>query len=814
MSGPSSWRLYIQRPDVIIEPKKLGARRLAILQKPSRDDSPIQVIDIRSRTFSMISSLLSPLESPENIIVMHTVQSLEVSLPRLRLSFFVNANWELECRTIPGYIIDTNQSCGTMFGLRNKLVLYPRPSSSEEPLLPRRVIIPQGKVSFSTDGDFANVSINTNAGQHVRWHEYTLDTNLRCLTSNVSLSSKLYQCYLHALTSHCLPDPLLGHTGTEEALYILKNATCRSFQRLDVHDKKLLDLISDLSPDRLLSDQWSTTIVKWNDLPALSQHHEFFLAVRSILDQLDHARALENLYEPPTVFSTSDRDLTLLNRAACRNKSYNPSDLHTSEQLPSQSDTVYKSRDIFNHTTAEHVAFQTSWSIWNFRPSIDEELWNVMNSWGSLGPATSGISLRYSRYWLEFSAARDWFMIYDLCRKAVKRNHRDVKIQLTFSLSAAAYSNVLYSNVTHFLMVFALDKRFRNLNPPPEPPSTYTLSHGLFPDRTNLQKIVTRSARYARDFDAVTTRGLSVVVDSVLNQWPDYKSVHFPEPPFRRSKCNRHLEEYHQSISQNIRLKEHAMQLESILEHYRKASISDIVPYVFSPKFVTGHSKAPSHALLDVLASRANAPTPSAYGEPFQRCAIPPTEGKASAPPQPGSESLEILIEEFLHSSQPLVQLYGNELNRSHGELLRQNTPLSVRDAIPSHDSLLLYHKECSHTKDKLFSEISVALSPSQTLEETSCISGLWPLITPRSILRQLANDRFIILPDQWKSPIICYAVSFLRYQQSLRLLELSLRQQHGELIREIQTIRYDRLTESSNLSPDWLLVQVCPSSF
>jgi len=40
----------------------------------------------------MVSNLLPILESPENIVAMHTVQSLEVSLQRLRLSFFVNAN--------------------------------------------------------------------------------------------------------------------------------------------------------------------------------------------------------------------------------------------------------------------------------------------------------------------------------------------------------------------------------------------------------------------------------------------------------------------------------------------------------------------------------------------------------------------------------------------------------------------------------------------------------------------------------------------------------------------------------------------------
>jgi hypothetical protein len=136
-----------------------------------------------------------------------------------------------------------------MFGLTNKLILRPGLTSSEDSLLPRRVIIP-GEVSFRKYGDFTRVSINTDKEQHVRWHEYTIDTDLRCLTSNTSLSSKLYLCYLHALTSHCLPDPLLCQTGTEEALYILQSASCRSFQRLNVHEAKLLELIGNLTPER------------------------------------------------------------------------------------------------------------------------------------------------------------------------------------------------------------------------------------------------------------------------------------------------------------------------------------------------------------------------------------------------------------------------------------------------------------------------------------------------------------------------------------------------------------------------------------
>jgi hypothetical protein len=237
--SPSNWRLYIQKP---------GKQTRAVLEKPSRGNSPTQLIDIRSSTFDVVSGLLSPLESSKHIIAIHTAQTLEVSLPRFRLSFFVNTTGELECRNMPGYVVDKTQSCGTMFGLRNKLILCPSLTSSEAALLPRRIIIPQGDISLRREGDFPNISINYSSELHVVWHEYTIDTDLGRLTSNTSIDRTLYQCYLHALTSHCLPDPLLNHTGTEEALYILRGAACTSFQRLDPHTENLLVSIGALSP--------------------------------------------------------------------------------------------------------------------------------------------------------------------------------------------------------------------------------------------------------------------------------------------------------------------------------------------------------------------------------------------------------------------------------------------------------------------------------------------------------------------------------------------------------------------------------------
>ena len=813
----SNWRLYINEPD--IHPR-------AILRRPGHGISSSQVIDIHSTTFGVVSSLLSPLESPKYIIATHTAtQTLEVSLPRFRLSFFVNSNREFECRSMPGYVIDKTQTFGTMFGLTNKLILRPSATGSEGSL-PRRVIIPQGEVCFTKNGDFTSLSINIGAEQHVRWHEYTIDPVLRGLTSNGSLSSRLYQCYLHALTSHCLPDPLFGHTGTEEAFYILQSASCRSFQRLDVNEAKLLELIGNLTPNREYypCHLQSMSTVEWKDLPALSQHHSFFPITCSIFD---HARALEVLYDPPTSFhsGTCNRNQTLLNRATSRNKTYYPSDIQLSEQPSSPDDVTYRSRDVSDLGTAEHVAFQTSWSILNGRPSLDgrsPHLWDLMNSWGSLGPPNSEISLRYSRYWLDFDASQDWFVIYDLCRHAGKGDGNNSRIKLSFSLSAAAYGKSKYKDTVPFLVIFALNETCRNIDPPPD--SSYTLSHGLAPGLPRLQSLVHKSARPIEstpvrfsqikkskkkvEYHASIGRESSAVAKSILSQWPDFESVDIPDEWFDKYACKNSIEEYKRSIPRNNRLKDHVLQLQVILQQYVDEPMPAAWPYKYSPQFMTSSSKAPSYSIRDVLISRAAIPSLSGNGGPLKdrTTSSTPTPTTESITPQLGSDSLAILVEELQNSQQPLRKHYGDELSKSHCELLRQDALQSAQGAIPSHGLLRTYHDLCIRGKDDIFSEISTALAPSQNVEKTYGVAGLWPRITPRSLLRQLAQDRISKLPDQWRSVIMRYATSLLKYRHSVRLLELSSGQRNEELLRETEAMRNDVLAEST---PDWLLIQV-----
>ncbi|KAH8991107.1 hypothetical protein EDB86DRAFT_3065229 [Lactarius hatsudake] len=772
-SNLSNWRLHIHTDDT----------RSMFRKIPGDGAAPVDLIDVHSATFRMIFRLLSALESPEHVIITSTNQALELeaSLSRLCLVFFANQNLELECRSMPGYVIDKLQSCGTMFGLKNQLVLCPSNRSSE---MPRRVIIPQGVIVFDLKGDFSRVSIETGTARRVIWHEYTIDTDLGRLTGVVSLRSKLYQCYLHALTSHCLPDPLLGHTGTEESLHMLQSAAFLSFQRLDEGDAKLLDLISNMTPPRVYYPPHlrSMVTVEWKSLPVLSQHHNFHPAVLSILG---HAHAMEALYGKPVDFQVSPQDPSLLKRTASRTQVYYPHDLqnsrHSSSSIP------------------EDVALSVL-------------LTRCPGLYGTVVPVflASDISLRYSRYWLTFNAAQDWLGIYDICQEALNCDPQDSKIRLAFSLSAASFSGTDYADIIPLVQIFATDPSFRGLTRPPEP--HYELSDGTDPDDIRLETLMFQSAlplqrtpaqaievpaiaskkaawkEREREYNKSISENTSTAARSTMEQWP---KIWCDLPPewFDTQSCKESIDAYQQSIFRNISFKDHVCRLQANLNHY-EITLPPNVPYMFCPRFSARSPKvAASPSLRVMLTSRADLPQPSVE----------------SNPPLITREGLGYLIQGFRNSRGSLLRLYGDDLQQSYSDLLEKSVSFPLR-GIPPQEALRHYRDVCSRKKDALFSDISGALAPARQVEYVLSVSGLWPRITPRSVLRELSRDRIHSITDRWKHVIIRYAVAFLKYQQSQRLLELSSGNRDEELLREAETACEE---VAKACSPDWLLIQI-----
>ncbi|KAH6619158.1 hypothetical protein B0J18DRAFT_481466 [Chaetomium sp. MPI-SDFR-AT-0129] len=243
-------------------------------------------------------------------------KSLTVELPMLSLYFSARQGGAvLRSRNYAGMEIDKNQGIDTLFGLSNKLVLKPSSNAGF-----REVLVPRGLYRPGRD-----------KRDLIRHNAFKVNDTLGQLADTGSLQSKLHLCYLHALTSHCLPDPLTHRTGTEEALRILRGAAVKSYPSLDEEARELLAHIAALSPRRTYYPKHIRDMeqAEWNEnLPTLSQHEDFWFLAKAVDE---HYRTFEKLFRvgrsdggmalvPKVLAETSEtRSPDLAERARIRN---------------------------------------------------------------------------------------------------------------------------------------------------------------------------------------------------------------------------------------------------------------------------------------------------------------------------------------------------------------------------------------------------------------------------------------------------------------------------------------------------------------
>lgn len=229
-TGPDSFDLPAELVDNCVHWLNLNTKCLEIRRAPAiwvkrpRDwvvDVPgrratrgnVNLVDPRSDMFSQITGILRHFERPERLTVYQPRGgSLSIELRHLELSFHVNAGGRLQCRQLQAEV-DTDQDAGTWYGLQSKIVL--REIISQK----RSIIVPLGEMEFKRQGMHVDVRMRS-AHDYGR---YRID-EVMCRVSCPPEPRLLYtKALCHAATSFCLPDPLTGRTGTEEAFFILQS---------------------------------------------------------------------------------------------------------------------------------------------------------------------------------------------------------------------------------------------------------------------------------------------------------------------------------------------------------------------------------------------------------------------------------------------------------------------------------------------------------------------------------------------------------------------------------------------------------------
>lgn len=457
-----------------------------------------KLLDIRSSTVDAISCILSPLEHATNIHVLLNCQTeaLEIHLPRMNLDFLLTSTTRLlESKQFRGMVLDESQSFGTFTGLVSKVVLRDLKGPA------RCVIVPHGHISFMPRGHHVEVTIDTTSTTQVQYHSYQIDSTLGRLVDNGSLQSRLFRLYLHATTSHCLPDLLTGRTGTEEALYGLESAATRSFVALESRDIELLERLASLTPQRTYYPAHLKVMqqVKWKVLPSLSQHGAFFTYVESILDQ---ATAFQIFQQQPMQLPVMDQcDPSLLRKAAMRDSSFQVYGFGA-DALDVQCDAVYVSRDRIINSERELQTYRTAKLVdnWSQELRICPHLLSEMESWarpllGFTREAT--VPFGFDLQWLDVPSkdfSEHWCTLHHLFTNASREFD---KYNIMALLSTLAYAPYSKQELVETLLALATVPALRRLQAPRY--ANFQLSDGYGPAEEALVEVVNNHTQEFRD---------------------------------------------------------------------------------------------------------------------------------------------------------------------------------------------------------------------------------------------------------------------------------------------------------------------------
>ncbi|KAK7681330.1 hypothetical protein QCA50_015421 [Cerrena zonata] len=810
--------------------------------------SATKVVDIHSSLFSMISTRLQPLEEAQHMVITYDPNSelrrVCADFPRSHLTFFVNKDQQLESGNTRGYIVDDHQAAGTLFGLTNQLILRKRLSHSEHTAEARLIVIPFGKVVSKCTDHHVSVHVNTTLLTSVEYHIYTVDDMLGCLASESGMKSWFYMLYLHAVTSHCLPDPLLNRTGTEEALLGLRSA--RSFSLIEIKFDFLEQLakIATLSPRRVFypSHLQSMQSTYWDpSLPPLSQHNAFTILVSRIFAhvktlQVFHGYTFDDSFNPLSssqhltirainrCLSYYCRDFSDIIEAGCCDASYN----NFVNSLSTHRDALTASYEVAKSSSSDLKIFSC----------FPSPIWDELMCWSQSRTITRYPSDRkldtiqtfsYHRAWLAGDLESRWLEIYNLCR-TTEPTHIKWRYQVVFTFSAMAYANPSMQKAAFMFMALIASHATRKLDPLSD---IYTLCDGFKPSRPTLRGFLEPGIRRLEDTPSFelcqekseapgnfakrrdhhrsceTEKALACMVNHFIDQWPQ---VNLREPG-ADVKCwvdvgagIQKVADYFSSCRRNAQLRDYFKSLEVVLSSRNLApsqsaevdttALADFLYQISSARMDEDRVPPPSpptlcHLLMSPLPVLLSSFPTHPFGSQLQ---IP--------------TKLETILTKLAgrhHQSSAVCNLYANDLRRSC-QVLEEDG--GQRTESIELTPLLRYQDLSARDCVSLLTEIREATAPSTLHGHILYEAGQWPIICSRTLLQQLnIHVRSSIIYSGWPELLVYFAERFLEHQRSRRLLDHYLYGRTDEFVNERKNDRFDR--EEALRNPDWLLVQI-----
>ncbi|KIM24742.1 hypothetical protein M408DRAFT_331697 [Serendipita vermifera MAFF 305830] len=783
------------------------------------------LVDPHSAIHAAFEKTLSSLEPDKRgfLVTMHNgdKQEIFIHVARHNLRFRLVAN-QLECTSLPGYIVDTNLAgIGCLTGLKSLLNL--RHSDSRQNR--RKIIIPKGTL-ITSSGRYGHVHVSIDIGDSSGYFVYDVDELVGRLVGTRTIESDLYIIKMHAFTASALPDSLTQRSGTTEALDRLASAGLVSGSMLSQEARSNLGEILALTPLRTFYPTHLRVMetVSWsNFLPASTQHPGFRSLVQKILSFWRETEDFTNIGDLAKEPESVDGIEQLTHRAALRNCDhssffgftdwrdikYNARNSLADPLSREREMTVFKAANLIGKPASGLPICKNLREVvhrWNEIQGVKKWGWNNIEIWLSSPRA---------------AAIQDvWCSFYELCRLQ-KSPRFDVVVALAFQSFRGAPLDIIASlsaviNDHHQFSDFSLAcPKFTNL----------ALADGHVFDRSSIlieiqkyklpfeQSDEYRAAEESEydhmlhthtAYNQALQKECEDVLDELENNWstlPEYIRTKLRllqiTPPIFKSNIRPILKSWVQNeefLSNIDRIQEFTSTLWVALSCEEYAPIRPTLRLKSTrDNYFTLESlmrERRLESLCDLQVSQGSV-------SPLQVSAAQETVNTfpsllARLRDAASNDFQQSYVDDLQRSS----EAYGAELSHIQDGLLHG---LDEASLIVLRSALLGHSQACLH-------QFRQWLRPTDIAGRMMQLAGTWPIATTFTLLRCLSLKIRRLLPT-WVAPLTAHAVAVHDARRATRMLEFA--QANMDVKHLLQNeMKYSR-TWAPSEHPDWLLIEI-----
>ncbi|TVY94359.1 hypothetical protein LAWI1_G000351 [Lachnellula willkommii] len=460
------------------------------------------------------------------------------------------------------------------------------------------------------------------------------------------------------------------------------------------------------------------------------------------------------------------------------------------------------------------------------------DLAGILQSWPKIGGYKGEAEKILLSNLLSLNFAPEWGSFVNLCRNSSS----DDQYRLMFLFSVISFRQDADMDAIRTLLAFAIIEDLKGLTPPTWP-LYEDFKQNQVPRMDDIQQLMKRSlvpykgdelynlefelsAKLRKKYKALERAheqqqevDMRQLGDFLLKQWP------CPAPSIEGFTASVLLLNIAQALDairpewlrlfQNFELSLHISQVQEVLDrHYTddkgrmpQAEVQEQA--IYSIRYRGGEFPTLSQLLskigptLPVIArtGQAKAPKkegslPKDYGKTTNRSSRSSGAGnmhlKESSDEHntPEGQELQAIIEHVVSSESNVRQQYGKDLTQSLKALgsLRSE---SKNQSIPSAMTLADQISTAQKTVSQHFTRLSNSFEEGDSCAHWLRRGGLWPVITPISVLETLRSTLQVSFGTNMKESIVQYALSITKVQQLIRMEEALLNTNHQRLIEE-----------------------------